>query len=58
MTSDTLQYNDRGELRHFLSLDTLERETLVNILDTAENFTSVNDKAIKKAPLLLSLIHI
>lgn len=52
MTTDTLQYNGDGNLRHFLSLDTLNRETLLQILDTAENFTSVNDKAIKKAPLL------
>lgn len=52
MTTDSLQYNSDGNLRHFLSLDTLNRETLLQILDTAENFTSVNDKAIKKAPLL------
>jgi len=52
MTTDSLQYNGDGNLRHFLSLDTLDRETLLQILDTAENFTSVNDKAIKKAPLL------
>ena len=52
MPQDTLQYSPQGELRHFLSLDTLNRETLLAILDRAENFTSVNDKAIKKAPLL------
>lgn len=52
MTNDQLQYNSQGELQHFLSLDTLHRDTLTNILDTAENFTSINDKAIKKAPLL------
>jgi len=49
---DTLQYSPDGGLRHFLSLDTLSRETLLAILDRAENFTGVNDKAIKKAPLL------
>lgn len=47
-----IQYNESGGLKHFLSLDTLDRETLELVLDTAENFTSVNDKAIKKAPLL------
>jgi len=52
LKTDSLQYNSDGNLRHFLSLDTLDRETLLQILDTAENFTSVNDKAIKKAPLL------
>ena len=50
--SDKLQYNASGGLRHLLSLDTLSRETLTEILDVAENFASVNDKAIKKAPLL------
>ncbi len=52
MTRDLLQYNDDGELKHFLAIDGLSRETLINVLDTAENFASVNDKAIKKAPLL------
>jgi len=52
MSRDSLQYSPEGELCHFLSIDGLSRETLVDILDTAENFTSVNDKAIKKAPLL------
>ena len=47
-----IQYNAEGELQHFLTIDDLHRETLEQILDTAENFAGVNDKAIKKAPLL------
>lgn len=47
-----IQFNSNGQLRHFLTLDGLSRETLTGLLDTAEGFTSVGDKAIKKAPLL------
>jgi len=50
--TDNLQFNDQGQLRHFLTLDGLSRDTLTKVLDHAENFTSVGDKAVKKAPLL------
>jgi len=50
--ADNIQFNDAGKLKHFLTLDGLNKETLLSVLDTAENFTSVADKAIKKAPLL------
>ncbi len=46
------QYNRFGNLHHFLTLDGLDKDTLTSILDAAENFTSVNDKSIKKVPLL------
>jgi len=51
-TAGDIQFNDRGQLRHFLTLDGLDRKTLTSVLDTAENFAGVGDKAIKKAPLL------
>jgi aspartate carbamoyltransferase catalytic subunit len=46
------QFNRFGNLHHFLTLDGLDKQTLTDILDAAENFTSVNDKSIKKVPLL------
>lgn len=53
MTDNTnIQLTESGELKHFLTLDGLSRETLTNVLDNAEKFTSVGDKAIKKVPLL------
>lgn len=46
------QFNRLNKLHHFLTIDGLDRSTLTHILDTAEGFTSVNDKAIKNVPLL------
>ena len=47
-----LQIDDNGRLRHFLSIEGLSRETLVDILDAAESFASVPEQTIKKVPLL------
>lgn len=47
-----LQLNSKGQLRHFLSTEGLSRPLLTEILDTAESFTSVDQRAIKKVPLL------
>lgn len=47
-----LQVDENGRLRHFLSIDGLDRDILTNILDTAESFTGVTDQTIKKVPLL------
>jgi len=51
-TRDNNQFNEQGKLKHFLTLDGLDRDTLTSVLDTAERFTDVGDKAIKKVPLL------
>ncbi len=51
-TGKTLQVDAHGRLRHFLSIDGLERELLIDILDTAESFASVGERAVKKVPLL------
>ena len=48
----TLQVDDHGRLRHFLTIDGLDRGLLVNILDTAEGFAGVGARAVKKVPLL------
>lgn len=47
-----LQLNRHGELIHLLSTEGLSREILVQILDRAASFISVNDREVKKVPLL------
>ena len=51
-TANTLQIDAHGRLKHFLTIDGLPRELLVNILDTAESFAGVGERAVKKVPLL------
>ena len=46
------QLNDRGQLRHFLTVEGLPRELLVSIMDNAESFSSVYAQTVKKVPLL------
>src|ERR1700728_2094940 len=46
------QLNKQGELVHLLSIEGLPRATLHQILDTAGTFLSVNDRDVKKVPLL------
>jgi aspartate carbamoyltransferase catalytic subunit len=47
-----LQYDDSGKLHHFLSIEGIKRQPLVDILDLAESFLSVTDQQVKKVPLL------
>ena len=47
-----IQLTEEGRLRHFLSIDGLSRELLTEILDTAESFTGVSERTVKKVPLL------
>ncbi len=48
------QLTKDGKLKHFLSIDGLKRELLMEILDTAESFTTLahSGRSIKKVPLL------
>jgi aspartate carbamoyltransferase catalytic subunit len=46
------QLNAQGELIHLLSIEGLPRDVLVQILDTAGTFLSVNEREVKKVPLL------
>ena len=46
------QLTSVGQLQHLLSIAGLSRETLTHILDTAESFLSLNDRDVKKVPLL------
>ena len=47
-----LQFDEAGRLRHLLTIEGLSRQTIVEILDTAESFISVGEREIKKIPLL------
>ncbi|MCA6218899.1 aspartate carbamoyltransferase catalytic subunit [Ideonella sp. B7] len=46
------QLNQHGELIHLLTTEGLPRDVITQILDTAGTFLSVNDREIKKVPLL------
>jgi len=46
------QLNKHGELIHLLSTEGLPKAVLHQILDTAGTFLSVNDREVKKVPLL------
>jgi aspartate carbamoyltransferase catalytic subunit len=46
------QLNAHGELIHLLSIEGLPREVLTHILDTAGTFLAVNEREVKKVPLL------
>ncbi|MFZ2990421.1 aspartate carbamoyltransferase catalytic subunit [Ideonella sp.] len=46
------QLNRHGELIHLLSVEGLPCSVLTHILDTAGTFLSVNDRDVKKVPLL------
>jgi len=46
------QLNRHGELIHLLSIEGLPRSVVTHILDTAATFLSVNDREVKKVPLL------
>lgn len=48
----SIQLDSNGRLRHFLSIEGLNRALLTDILDTAENFISVGNRQAKKVPLL------
>jgi aspartate carbamoyltransferase catalytic subunit len=52
MSGGGLQLDDSGRLRHLLSLEGLPQELLLNILNTAESFAGVGQRAVKKVPLL------
>ncbi len=48
----SLQLDESGSLKHFLTIEGLPYEMLVSILDTAESMTGVTVRSIKKVPLL------
>lgn len=52
MSKRDIQFDKNGLLRHFLTIEGLPRQTLTDILDTAENFSTVGTQQAKKVPLL------
>jgi aspartate carbamoyltransferase catalytic subunit len=52
LTTRNPQLNKNGELIHLLSIDGLPAEVIHHILDTASGFLSVNERDVKKVPLL------
>jgi aspartate carbamoyltransferase catalytic subunit len=50
-SNKTLQRDEEQRLLHFLTIDGLDRAILTEILDTAEGFTGVSERTIKKVPL-------
>ena len=46
------QLNKNGELIHLLSTEGLPKNILTHILDTAANFAAIQDREVKKLPLL------
>ena len=52
MPTTGIQIDANGKLLHFLSIEGLNQKRLTEILDTAESFTSVTDRTIKKVPIL------
>ncbi|SVA89849.1 uncharacterized protein METZ01_LOCUS142703 [marine metagenome] len=51
MTS-SVQFDTKGNLRHFLTIEGLSRQALVEILDAAESFISIGERQIRKVPIL------
>jgi len=47
-----IQFNAQGRLKHFISIEGLNRPLLLHILKTANSFISVKQQAVKKVPLL------
>jgi len=52
MSMVNLQVDPQGRLRHFLTIEGLSRQLLIDILDTAESFSGVTEQTVKKVPLL------
>ncbi len=48
----TLQLDEQGRLRHFLTIEGLSRDWLIRIMETAQSFGSVTAQSVKKVPLL------
>jgi len=48
----SLQVDGEGRLRHLLTTEGLPAQMILRILDTADQFVSVNEREVKKVPLL------
>ncbi|HEY0722362.1 MAG TPA: aspartate carbamoyltransferase catalytic subunit [Gammaproteobacteria bacterium] len=52
MYTTNIQFDAQGNLRHFLSIEGVRRDKLIEILDLAESFANIGEQAVKKVPLL------
>lgn len=52
MNNNNIQLDEQGRLKHFLSIEGLKRQQLIDILDAAEPFANVSEQAVKKVPIL------
>ena len=52
MRQASIQLDAEGRLKHFLGIEGLSRDLLIRILDNAERFAPLGDRAVKKVPLL------
>lgn len=52
MSQNNIQLDQHGQLKHFLTLDGLNKALLTQILDTAESFATLPGRGVKKVPLL------
>ncbi len=50
--SRSIQVGPDGKLRHLLTTEGLPAQTILHILDTAEQFVPVSEREVKKVPLL------
>ena len=46
------QLTESGKLKHFLTIEGLKRDLLTDIMDRAEQFSSLSGRQVKKVPLL------
>jgi len=47
-----IQLDKHGRLKHFLTIEGLDRSLLIDILNYAESFAGVGERSVKKVPLL------
>ena len=52
MTGNNIQLDTKGRLKHFLTIEGIDRSLFIEILDYAESFAAVGERAVKKVPLL------
>lgn len=51
MNPSAIQLDAQGSLKHFLTIEGLSRELLIEILDQTEGFLGIAEQAVKKVPL-------
>ncbi len=52
MTSNNIQLDNKGRLKHFLTTEGLSKNLLLDIFEHTATFAGVGDRAVKKVPLL------